>query len=290
VSEDPKGFLKPWIREAEGALRALLKGKLDTAYELAKSLSHASPIDEAWKRYLLGLVALKAGKPQPAERELSRAAALAETAAKEMEANGQPEATRTYRLAAQAYEKLGGCYLSEDEFGSAKRMIESALEIRESHGSHAERWESVTSLRAIASHKGDHGAALQLALRALGHAEQLTERTDRCTAVTWDAISRSLMALGRHQEAIAAVLNALSYWQNLENPALRARGEMALAGAYLAWGRATSDKEPATSIKRLEAAIEHFNNAKSLFKEAGAKAQVESCRESLALAKSLLEG
>ena len=65
---------------------------------------------------------------------------------------------------------------------------------------------------------------------------------------------------------------------------------MALAGAYLAWGRATSDKEPATSIKRLEAAIEHFNNAKSLFKEAGAKAQVESCRESLALAKSLLEG
>ncbi|MFC1707147.1 hypothetical protein ACFL59_10080 [Planctomycetota bacterium] len=284
----PKGLLKPWLKQAEGALAAQKAGVMEAAWDLCRSIPTAKPDGEAWRRYVEGILAASSGRNDLAQQALGRAGAVAEIRAKHLEKEGDPRARRTYRLAALAYHRLGLVYRSSEGAERAIGAYKDAFEYRKSYGSPAECWETTLSLRVACVEANRPEEALQWSLAALEEAESFAAQNDRAVAMSWNAIAISLGALDRFREAASASLNARTFWQRTGSPERIAQASEALGDANVVWGRSLLDTDPGAGRERLLQAKEVYEHATGLYTDLEDADAFERCRDAVAEIDGLL--
>lgn len=288
--EDP--FLKPWIREARGALQALQRGKIEAALDLAARIPETAPDQAAWRAYVRARIAERAGDPETAELLLIQSATFCDTAlpaegaggaadadagADDADASGEPR-RRLARLKALCYQQLGSLEVQRKRIAHALRAYEAAASQRAVDGTPAERWETASARAAAHRLAGDHQAALPCALESIALAETVPQQSERLSAQSWFALALSLLPLGRFHEAVGATTNARTYWVQEGQTAAVARVLELEAKALLQWARAEREARPDAARTHIAQARAQLEAAADRYAEAADAESTDRCR------------
>jgi tetratricopeptide (TPR) repeat protein len=166
------------------------------------------------------------------------------------------------RLAAMALTQAGKILRRLDRTDEAQSILQTALHLREQHGSVAEQWESSVELGLTADVARRHDEAASWYQRAIEHAARAEASSNRLQAEAWGHLARSFGSAGQHDQAVEAARRARDLWQAHDPGAATALlADLRLAGALLARTIAVQESGNAQEPTSLDEAIALFDAA-----------------------------
>lgn len=248
----PTGFVAPSDDDARRALQAIEEDRLVDADRIVERMSPTADDAVVWKFLVEGMLAAAHGDFARAEPPLWQAA----TWALLPDGNDQDRHADARRLAARALEQIGRMRRRRDRASEAELIHRRALQIRETHGSFEEMWESTMSLGFAAEFARSADDALEWFRRAVALGEQCTDEPHRKQARACSAIGATSLEASRFAEAVDACAMAHDAWQSDDAGCLdTARAAAKLAHAVLKHGESIHADTPAEAARLLDEAI-----------------------------------
>jgi len=245
----PTGFVAPSDDDARRALQAIEEDRLADADRIVGRMSPTAGDTVVWKFLVEGMLAAAHGDFARAEPSLWQAATWALLA-------DEGHHTDARRLAARALEQIGRMRRRRDRASEAEPIHRRALQIRETHGSFEEMWESTMSLGFAAEFARRADDALEWFRRAVTLGEQCTDEPHQKQARAWGARGAALLDASRFAEAVEACAMAHDAWRSADAGCLdTARAAAKLAHAVLKRAESIHADTPAESARLLDEAI-----------------------------------
>jgi len=264
--ERPTGFVMPSDDDARRALKAIEEDRLADADRIVERMSPTADDAVVWKFLVDGVLAAAKGDFARAEPRLWQAATWALLANEDDHADAQ-------RLTARALEKIGWIRRRRDRASEAEPIHRHALQIRETHGSFEEMWESTMSLGFAADFARRTDDAVGWFERAVTLGEQCADEPHRNQARAWDAGGAALLDASRFVESVNAYEKAHDAWLSDDPGSLRAAQAAAkLTHAVLKRAESIHADTPTESARLLDDAIARLTETNETLLAFGAPA------------------
>ncbi len=277
--------LRPSDPRALRACKALHEHRLVDAAANIKAISADSLSEQAWLHLLTGRLMIAEKTFSNAKPELLQAAGLAFTAAA-----GSADASELNRLAANALNLVGWIYRRQDQPTFATSVHETALKLRQDHGTIAEQWETMVELGLDAelARKLDH--AQRWYTKAIETAGKLEEPHDLQLASNHDHLCRVFLAGDATQFAVDAARAARTHWRAHDiRLASASRADLALGNALLMHAEFHLASDPQAVHDIISECVALLEKAKDALAAFGPKhaGEVDRCQQHLEVAHKM---
>lgn len=279
--------LRPRDEYALRACKALYEHRLADAATNIKAITADSLSDQAWLHLLTGRLMVAEKNFSQAKPELLQSAGLAFAAAA-----GAAPPSELHRVAASALNLVGWIYRRQDQPTFATSVHDTALELRITHGTIDEQWETTIELGLDAELARDLDKAQQWYTKAIETVGKLDTPHDQHLAFNYDHLARVFLAREATQQAVDAARSARTHWRAHDMRLVSAaRADLALGNALLIHAEHHLMSAPQTVQTAIDESVELLEKARDAIAAFGPRHtdEVSRCQQHLEVAKKLRE-